>query len=87
MGKGLLPRHAGLVAQRHDLYRETYKSVVKDVLQGCLIEGPHRHLQLESRGKRPQAIDMAGGEMVDPSAFKALIREAVDLIETPKPKK
>lgn len=67
---------------------ETYKSVVKlTFFKGASLKDPTGIFNSSLEGKARRAIDIAEGEEVDASAFKALIREAADLNGTPKPKK
>ena len=59
---------------------ETYKSVVKlTFFKGASLKDPTGIFNLSLEGKARRAIDIAEGDEVDASAFKALIREAVDL--------
>ena len=67
---------------------ETYKSVVKlTFFKGASLKDPTGIFNSSLEGKARRAIDIAEGEEVDASAFKALIREAVDLNSAPKSKK
>ena len=67
---------------------ETYKSVVKlTFFKGASLADPTGIFNSSLEGKARRAIDIAEGEEVDASAFKALIREAVDLNSAPKAKK
>ena len=66
---------------------ETYKSVVKlTFFKGASLKDPTGIFNSSLEGKARRAIDIAEGEEVDASAFKALIREAVDLNGAPKTK-
>jgi hypothetical protein len=59
---------------------ETYKSVVKlTFFKGASLEDPAKLFNSSLEGKVRRAIDIREGEEVDADAFKALIREAVDL--------
>ncbi len=67
---------------------ETYKSVVKlTFFKGAALKDPTGIFNSSLEGKARRAIDIAEGDEVDASAFKALIREAVDLNTAPKAKK
>jgi hypothetical protein len=66
---------------------ETYKSVVKlTFAKGASIEDPARLFNSSLEGKVRRAIDIREGEKVDASAFKALVRRAVALNSSGKPK-
>jgi hypothetical protein len=59
---------------------ETYKNVVKlTFAKGASLKDPARLFNSSLEGNTRRAIDIAEGEHVDASAFKALIREAVAL--------
>jgi len=59
---------------------ETYKSVVKlTFAKGASLKDPARLFNASLDGKVRRAIDIHEGEVVDESAFKALIRQAVAL--------
>jgi hypothetical protein len=59
---------------------ETYKSVVKlTFFKGASLKDPARLFNSSLDGNVRRAIDIHEGEAVDGSAFKALIRQAVDL--------
>jgi len=59
---------------------ESYKSVVKlTFAKGASLKDPARLFNASLDGKLRRAIDIHEGEEVDASAFKALIREAIDL--------
>ena len=80
----------GLVARRHHLHgRVLQEGRQAHVREGRVAEGSDRALQLEPRGNVRRAIDIHEGEVVDASAFKALIRGAVALnsSRTSKPSK
>jgi hypothetical protein len=59
---------------------ESYKSVVKlTFLKGAALKDPARLFNSSLDGNARRAIDIHEGELVDGSAFKALIRQAVTL--------
>jgi hypothetical protein len=59
---------------------ETYKSVVKlTFFKGASLEDPARLFNSSLEGNTRRAIDIGEGEQLDPEAFKALVRAAVDL--------
>ncbi len=59
---------------------ETYKKVVKlTFVKGASLEDPARLFNSSLEGNTRRAIDIHEGEVVDESAFKALVREAVAL--------
>ena len=66
---------------------ESYKSVVKlTFAKGASLKDPARLFNSSLDGNTRRAIDIHEGEEVDASAFKALIREAIDLNSSGKPK-
>jgi hypothetical protein len=66
---------------------ESYKKVVKlTFAKGASLKDPSRLFNSSLDGNVRRAIDIAEGEEVDASAFKALIREAVALNRAGKPK-
>ena len=66
---------------------ESYKSVVKlTFAKGAFLQGPARLFNSSLDGNTRRAIDIRDGEEVDASAFKALVREAVELNGTGKSK-
>jgi hypothetical protein len=66
---------------------ESYKSVVKlTFLKGASLKDPSRLFNASLEGNARRAIDIHEGEQVDATAFKALIREAVALNGSGKPK-
>ena len=66
---------------------ESYKSVVKlTFAKGASLKDPARLFNSSLDGKVRRAIDIREGEEVDESAFKALIRQAVALNSSGKPK-
>jgi len=59
---------------------ESYKSVVKlTFAKGASLKDPGRVFNASLDGNVRRAIDIHEGEEVDAAAFKALVREAVDL--------
>jgi hypothetical protein len=57
---------------------ESYKSVVKlTFAKGASLEDPKRLFNASLDGNTRRAIDIREGEVVDASAFKALVRRAV----------
>jgi hypothetical protein len=59
---------------------ESYKNVVKlTFFKGASLEDPARLFNSSLEGNTRRAIDIAEGEEVDESAFKALISQAADL--------
>ncbi|MDM0105518.1 DUF1801 domain-containing protein [Variovorax sp. J22R24] len=66
---------------------ESYKSVVKlTFAKGASLKDPARLFNSSLDGNTRRAIDIHEGEEVDESAFKALIREAIDLNTSAKSK-
>jgi hypothetical protein len=62
---------------------ETYKSVVKlTFAKGASLKDPSGLFNSSLEGNTRRAIDIAEGEAIDEDAFKALIREAVELNES-----
>ncbi len=67
--------HHGLVCTG-----ETYKSHVKITFaRGASLDDPSKLFNASLEGNARRAIDVQQGEMVDASAFKALVRQAVAL--------
>jgi hypothetical protein len=59
---------------------ESYKSVVKlTFAKGASLKDPARLFNSSLEGNVRRAIDIHEGELVDSSAFKALIRQAIAL--------
>src|SRR3954452_16854770 len=59
---------------------ETYKSVVKlTFFKGAALEDPSGLFNSSLEGKVRRAIDIREGEEINEDAFRALIREAVNL--------
>jgi hypothetical protein len=66
---------------------ESYKNVVKlTFAKGASLKDPAYLFNASLEGNVRRAIDIHEGEEVDESAFKALIRQAVDLNGTGKSK-
>jgi hypothetical protein len=66
---------------------EAYKSVVKlTFAKGASLKDAARLFNASLEGNTRRAIDIHEGEEVDESAFKALVREAVALNTSGKPK-
>ena len=66
---------------------ESYKSVVKlTFAKGASLKDPARLFNSSLDGNVRRAIDIHEGEEVDESAFKALVRHAVALNSSGKPK-
>ena len=67
---------------------ESYKSVVKlTFAKGASLKDPEGLFNASLEGSTRRAIDIREGEEIDASAFKALIREAVALNMSAKPKR
>ena len=61
---------------------ETYKSVVKlTFAKGATLADPAGLFNSSLEGNVRRAIDIRGGEAVDPEAFMALVRHAAELNE------
>jgi hypothetical protein len=59
---------------------ETYKTVVKlTFAKGASLKDPARLFNASLEGNTRRAIDIHEGEQVDAAAFKALMREAVEV--------
>ena len=66
---------------------ESYKDVVKlTFAKGASLEDPARLFNSSLDGNVRRACDIHEGEVVDEAAFRALVREAVDL-NSSKPSK
>ncbi len=66
---------------------ESYKSVVKlTFAKGASLKDPARLFNSSLAGNTRRAIDTHEGEVVDASAFKALVRQAVALNRSGKSK-
>src|ERR1044072_1590012 len=67
---------------------ESYKNVVKlTFLKGASLKDPARLFNSSLDGNARRAIDIHEGEEVDAAAFKALIRQAIALNSSAKPKR
>ena len=67
---------------------ETYKSVVKMTFaKGASVKDPSRLFNSSLEGNTRRAIDFREGEKVDEKAFKELVRAAVSLNSTAKPRR
>src|SRR3954469_2411225 len=67
---------------------ESYKAVVKlTFAKGAKLKDPARLFNSSLDGNTRRAIDIHEGEDVDESAFKALVREAIALNSSAKPKR
>jgi hypothetical protein len=59
---------------------ESYKAVVKlTFFKGASLDDPAGLFNSSLEGNTRRAIDVREGEQLDPDAFKALVRAAVDL--------
>jgi len=66
---------------------ESYKSAVKlTFLKGASLADPKRLFNASLEGNARRAIDIHEGEQVDAAAFKALVRAAIALNTSGKPK-
>jgi len=66
---------------------ESYKSVVKlTFAKGASLKDPARLFNSSLDGNVRRAIDIHEGEVVDASAFKALVRQAIDVNSSGKSK-
>jgi len=66
---------------------ESYKKVVKlTFAKGASLKDPARVFNASLDGSVRRAIDIREGEEIDGSAFKALVRQAVALNRSGKPK-
>ena len=66
---------------------ESYKSVVKlTFAKGASLKDPDRLFNSSLDGKVRRAIDIHESESVDEAAFKELVRQAVAVNQTGKPK-
>jgi hypothetical protein len=81
--KWVKPTNPGTPTWSHDgivCTGETYKSVVKlTFARGASLEDPTGLFNASLAGNTRRAIDIREGEQVDATAFKALIRAAVEL--------
>ena len=66
---------------------ESYKTVVKlTFAKGAFLKNPARLFNSSLEGNTRRAIDIHEGEVVDGSAFKALVRQAITLNSSAKSK-
>src|SRR5262245_28990141 len=81
--KWVKPTKPGTPVWSHDgilCTGEAYKAVVKlTFAKGAFLKDPARLFNSSLDGNLRRAIDIHEGEVVDASAFKALVREAVAL--------
>ena len=88
--KWVSPTKPGTPVWSHDgiiCTGESYKSVVKlTFAKGASLKDPARLFNSSLDGNVRRAIDIREGEVVDESAFKALVRQAVALNSSGKPK-
>lgn len=67
---------------------ETYKAVVKlTFAKGAALDDPKKLFNSSLDGNVRRAIDFREGEAIDEAGFKALVREAIDLNLSKKPKR
>ena len=89
--KWVKPTNPGTPVWSHDgiiCTGESYKSAVKlTFARGAALKDPSHVFNASLEGNARRAIDIHEGEEVDAAAFKALIRQAVDLNSTFKSKK
>ena len=75
--------HSGIICTG-----ETYRDKVKlTFAQGAALDDPRKLFNAGLDGGTRRAIDIREGEEVDATAFKALVKEAVVLNVSKKPKK
>jgi hypothetical protein len=88
--KWVKPTNPGTPTWSHDgiiCTGEAYKSVVKlTFAKGAFLKDPDRLFNSSLDGNVRRAIDIHEGEEVDASAFKALVRQAVALNSSGKPR-
>jgi hypothetical protein len=88
--KWVKPTNPGTPVWSHDgiiCTGETYKNVVKlTFAKGAFLKDPARLFNSSLDGNTRRAIDIHKKEKVDASAFKALVRQAVALNSSDKPK-
>ncbi len=66
---------------------ESYKAVVKlTFAKGASLDDPVKLFNSSLDGNVRRAIDIREGEAIDEAAFKALVREAINLNSSRKPK-
>ena len=79
--------HAGLVAPRHYLHRQSYKNKVKlTFAKGAFLQDAASLFNASLDGNMRRAMDIYQDEEVDEFAFKALILEAIAFNSIAKPK-
>ena len=67
--------HAGIICTG-----ESYKAAVKlTFAKGAFLKDPKKLFNSSLEGNVRRAIDIHEGEQVDAAAFKALVREAIEL--------
>ena len=67
---------------------EPYKAVVKlTFMKGASLADPQKIFNSSLEGNARRAIDIREGEQVDADAFKALVRAAIELNTSGKPKR
>jgi hypothetical protein len=75
-----MARRSRVVAQRHYLYRRTYKTTVKMTFaKGAKVEDPSGLFNSSLEGNTRRAIDIHEGDKIDEKALKALVRAAAAL--------
>ena len=88
--KWVKPTNPGTPVWSHDgiiCTGESYKSVVKlTFAKGASLKDPARLFNSSLDGNTRRAIDIHESQEVDETAFKALIREAIDLNSSAKSK-
>src|SRR5213076_1250760 len=88
--KWVKPKSPGTPVWSHDgiiCTGESYKNAVKlTFAQGAFLKDPARLFNSSLDGNVRRAIDIHEGEEVDEAAFKALVRQAVALNGSGKPK-
>jgi hypothetical protein len=82
---------AGVPVWSHDgmiCTGETYKALVKlTFANGARLRDPKRLFNASLEGNTRRAIDLREGDRIDETAFKALVREAVELNVSSRRKK
>jgi hypothetical protein len=67
---------------------ESYKQVVKlTFAKGASLKDPNKLFNAGLEGKARRAIDLREGDQLDPRAFRALFREAVEFNQARPPKR
>ncbi|HVG53768.1 MAG TPA: DUF1801 domain-containing protein [Vicinamibacterales bacterium] len=89
--KWVKPTNPGVPVWSHDgiiCTGESYKTAVKlTFAKGAALKDPARLFNSSLEGNVRRAIDIHEGEVIDETAFKALIREAVAFNSSGKKKK